>query len=76
MGVTNNQVQLVCPRQVAGSIYTHESMLVSPIVWALVVDALTHDGPGQTSRIDLDSVCEQFCLQVSPSMTFSAPNLS
>lgn len=60
VGVTNNQVQLVCPGQVAGSIYTHESMLVNPVAWALVVDALTHDGPGQASRIDRNTVCGQF----------------
>ncbi|KAL5364823.1 hypothetical protein BJX96DRAFT_179301 [Aspergillus floccosus] len=60
VGVTNNQVQLVCPGQIAGSIYTHESMLVNPVAWAMVVDALTHDGPGQASRIDLDTVCGQF----------------
>ncbi|KAL5360446.1 hypothetical protein BJX96DRAFT_175302 [Aspergillus floccosus] len=60
VGVTNNQVQLVCPGQIAGSVYTHESMLVSPVAWALVVDALTHDGPGRPSRIDLNTVCGQF----------------
>ncbi|KAG2417619.1 hypothetical protein HFD88_008838 [Aspergillus terreus] len=60
VGVTNNQMQLVCPGQIAGSVYTHESMLVNPVAWALVVDALTHDGPGEPSRTDLDTVCGQF----------------
>ena len=59
VGVTNNQIQLACPGKPAGSFYTHAAMLVNPIAYALFVDALTHDGPGQLSRIDLDSVCNQ-----------------
>lgn len=59
VGVTNAQIQLVCPGKPAGSIYLHETMLVNPIAYALFVDALTHDGPGQLSRIDLDTVCSQ-----------------
>lgn len=61
VGVTNNQVQLVCPGQIAGSVNDHETMLVNPVAWALVIDTLTHEGPGQVSRIDLDTpVCGQF----------------
>lgn len=60
VGVTNNEVQLVCPGGVAGSLYTHEGMLYNPITFALVQDALTHAGPGLTSRIDLVSLCTQY----------------
>jgi hypothetical protein len=60
VGVSNTQLQLACPGQIAGSFYTHEGMLVNPLAWALAVDALTHDGPGDLSRIDLDTVCGQF----------------
>ncbi|KAF2083529.1 alpha/beta-hydrolase [Saccharata proteae CBS 121410] len=59
VGVTNNEAQLVCPGQPAGGFYTHEGMLFNPITYALIVDALTHDGPGKTSRIDLSSVCQE-----------------
>lgn len=60
VGVTNNEVQLVCPGGVAGSLYTHEGMLYNPITFALVQDALTHAGPGQTSRVDLTTLCKQY----------------
>ncbi|KAJ5281404.1 hypothetical protein N7478_006776 [Penicillium angulare] len=59
VGVTNTQIQLACPGKPAGGFYTHEAMLVNPIAYALFVDALTHDGPGELSRIDLDTVCDQ-----------------
>ena len=66
VGVTNNEVQLVCPGQPAGSFYTHESMLINPISFALSVDALTHDGPGETSRAVNSSVCDMF---IAPGLT-------
>ncbi|KAJ5179692.1 hypothetical protein N7492_002902 [Penicillium capsulatum] len=59
VGRSNTQIQLACPGMPAGLVYFHETMLVNPIAYALFVDALTHDGPGQLSRIDLDSVCSQ-----------------
>ncbi|KAJ5718131.1 hypothetical protein N7488_003777 [Penicillium malachiteum] len=59
IGVTNTQVQVACPRERAGGLYTYESMLVNPVAYALFVDALTHDGPGQLSRVDLETVCDQ-----------------
>jgi hypothetical protein len=59
VGVTNTQIQLACPGKPAGSFYLHETMLVNPVAYALFVDAMTHDGPGQLSRIDLDTVCDQ-----------------
>lgn len=52
VGVSNNEVQEVCLGQIAGGIYTHELVLASPVTWALITDAMTHDGPGDTSRID------------------------
>ncbi|KAF2161828.1 hypothetical protein M409DRAFT_27884 [Zasmidium cellare ATCC 36951] len=60
VGVTNNEVQTICPGQPAGSFYTHEGTLYNPIGYALLVDALSHDGPGQVSRIDLNSICGQY----------------
>ncbi|KAI3400708.1 hypothetical protein diail_1917 [Diaporthe ilicicola] len=60
VGVTNTEVQLVCPGGVAGSFYTHEGMLYNPITFALVQDALTHAGPGMTSRINLGALCTQY----------------
>lgn len=59
VGVTNTQIQLACPEKPAGSFCLHETMLVNPISYALFVDALTHDGPGNLSRIGLDTVCNQ-----------------
>lgn len=60
VGVTNTEVQLTCPGGVAGSFYTHEGMLYNPITFALVQDALTHVGPGETSRIKLPTLCTQY----------------
>lgn len=58
VGVSNNQVQKVCPAGSPGAgFYTHESTLINPLTFALVQDALTHKGPGQPSRLDLESVC-------------------
>jgi hypothetical protein len=56
VGVSNTEVQEVCLAQTAGGIYTHEGMLSNPISYALAVDALTHPGPGDFSRIDA-SLC-------------------
>lgn len=63
VGVTNNEVQLICPGQPSGSFYTHESMLVNPLSFALAVDALTHEGPGEVSRVDTSSVCASYLAQ-------------
>ncbi|OJD35633.1 lipase b precursor [Diplodia corticola] len=57
-GATNAVPQVVCAgKGPAAGLYTHESMLANPLTYALVVDALTHDGPGSVDRLDLDSVC-------------------
>lgn len=61
VGVTNNEVQLVCPTgSLGGSFYTHEGILYNPLGFALAIDALKHDGPGQASRLNLASVCSTF----------------
>ncbi|KAF4341978.1 lipase B [Fusarium beomiforme] len=57
VGVTNAEVQKVCAGKPGGSFYTHESMLVNPLSFALAKDALTHDGPGDISRLNLGTVC-------------------
>lgn len=62
VGATNTQIQLACRGKPAGSFYLHETMLVNPLAYALFVDALTHEGPGDLSRIDLDTICNQFLL--------------
>jgi len=56
---TNNQIQTVCQDYPASGIYTHEGVLYHPLTYALALDALTNDGPGDISRIDLDTVCNQ-----------------
>lgn len=65
--VTNNDFSLVCPSGSLGaSFFGHATSLYNPLGYALVVDALTHDGPGLASRLDLTSVCS----------TASAPGLT
>jgi hypothetical protein len=59
VGVTNAWIQDLCPGQPAGGVYTHEGMLYNPLSWALAVDAITHDGPADVSRIDRQAVCAQ-----------------
>lgn len=59
-GVTNNEVQAICPGQPAGSFFTHEGVLYNPLAFYLAQDALQHGGPGQISRLDLESICQQY----------------
>lgn len=59
VGATNNEVQTICPNKPAGKYYTHEGALYNPVGYALAVDALTHGGPGQLSRIDLGTECNK-----------------
>lgn len=40
-----------CAGEPAAGIYTHEGVLYNPLTYALVVDALTHDGPGSFERV-------------------------
>lgn len=57
--MTNNEVQLVCAGYVAGAggFFTHEGVLYNNLGYALLVDALTHKGPGQSQRLNLAQVC-------------------
>ncbi|KAF2482284.1 hypothetical protein BDY17DRAFT_324579 [Neohortaea acidophila] len=57
---SNNEVQVVCAGKPAGSFYTHEGTLYNPLGFALLKDALTHSGPGQASRLDLNTVCSTY----------------
>lgn len=59
VGVSNVQIQLGCPGLPGGGFYLHETMLVNPLAYALFQDAITHDGPGLLSRVDLGTVCNQ-----------------
>lgn len=63
LGVTNNQLQAICNGKPAGLFYTHEGVLYNPIAFALAKDTLVNDGPGQTSRIDLDGLCQQLATE-------------
>lgn len=66
---TNNQIQTVCAGQPAGGpYYTHEGVLYNPLMYALTLDALTHDGPGRIERLDLATVCSQF---VAPGLSLA-----
>ena len=51
VGVSNNEVQLVCLKQLAGGPYTHESILFNPLAYALIKDAWENPGPGEMSRV-------------------------
>ncbi|KAI1274861.1 hypothetical protein F5Y07DRAFT_400932 [Xylaria sp. FL0933] len=66
VGVTNIEVQSVCVDKLAGSFYGHAEMLFNPLTAAMVVDALTHAGPGSLNRVDLSSVCADY---VAPGLT-------
>lgn len=68
VGVSNFMVQDVCPGQPAGGFYTHEGITLNPIAYALARDALLHNGPGQVSRLDLESICGHF---MAPSLTLN-----
>jgi hypothetical protein len=58
VGVTNNQVQALCPGTI--QIVLHEGVLYNAVAWALIEDALTHDGPGNPSRLtNLPTLCTQ-----------------
>lgn len=52
VGVSNTFLQGACAGQPAGLIYTHEGVLYNPVAYALVVDALTHTGPGNFNRVE------------------------
>jgi hypothetical protein len=68
IGASNNEVQVVCDGQLAGSFYTHEGTLYNPLGFALLKDALANDGTGQPSRLDLGSVCNDY---ITPNLVLS-----
>ena len=45
--------------QPGGTLYFHEGVLYNALAFALAKDALTHDGPGELSRIDVDAECQK-----------------
>jgi hypothetical protein len=51
VGVSNTFLQGACLALPAGVLYGHAGVLINPTAYALVVDALTHDGPGRFERI-------------------------
>lgn len=59
VSATNNQIQTVCQGRPGGGLYTHEGVLYNPLTFALAYDALTHPGPGQISRLDLNKICNE-----------------
>jgi hypothetical protein len=68
VGVTNNQVQAICGGKPAGGFSSHEGILYNPLSFALAMDALKNGGPGQTSRLDLATVCNEV---ISPGLTLA-----
>lgn len=51
VGVSNIYLQRDCASQPSGGLYLHEGVLYNPTAYALIIDALTHDGPGSLSRV-------------------------
>lgn len=51
VGASNTFLQGACLGQPAGLLYTHEGVLYNPVAYALVVDALQHNGPGSFDRV-------------------------
>ncbi|KAK3077070.1 hypothetical protein LTS18_011300, partial [Coniosporium uncinatum] len=69
VGVTNNEIQLVCNGFADGAaFYGHAGVLYASLTFALFQDALTHAGPGQASRLNLANVCSQY---VAPGLNFT-----
>ncbi|MHB1486128.1 MAG: lipase [Acidimicrobiales bacterium] len=54
--VANIAVQSLCP----GRYVNHGGMLVDAVVFALVIDTLSHNGPGQPGRIPTDVCARAF----------------
>ncbi|KAL9090889.1 MAG: hypothetical protein Q9165_005097 [Trypethelium subeluteriae] len=59
VGVSNNELQVVCNGQPAGGVYGHAGTLFNALGYALAVDALTNPGPGEPSRLNLGTVCQE-----------------
>jgi hypothetical protein len=59
VGVTNVDIQSICGLTGAGGLVTHQGVLFNALAYALAVDALTNDGPGELSRINTATVCSE-----------------
>lgn len=60
IGATNIELQSVCTTfQPAGTLYAHEGVLYNALAVAATIDALTHDGPADLSRLDVPTLCQQ-----------------
>jgi hypothetical protein len=68
VGVTNNEIQVVCAGGTAGVYATHEGVLYDDLAYNLAIDALTHPGPGQPSRLNLERICNS---AASPGLSVS-----
>lgn len=62
VGVTNVELQAVCTAALPGGapFNDHEGVLINALAYNLAVDALTHPGPGQLSRVNAAQQCEKF----------------
>ncbi|EHK99690.1 putative Lipase B [Glarea lozoyensis 74030] len=56
VGTSNTFLQGACLALPAGTLYGHAGVLINPTAYALVVDALTHDGPGDFNRVTASCV--------------------
>ena len=66
VGVRNYELQEVCAGGLGATFYGHEGPLYHPLTIALLKDAMANGGPGEISRLDMESVCS----------TLIAPGLS
>jgi hypothetical protein len=57
VGVSNNDLQEICPLLPGGSFYTHEGVLYNPVAFGLVKDVLINGGAAKSSRLDLHHLC-------------------
>ncbi|PVH82422.1 lipase [Cadophora sp. DSE1049] len=53
VGVTNCEVQVAAALKPAGTVYTHETLMINPLAWELATDAICNGGPGRLDRIDM-----------------------
>lgn len=63
IGRSNILLQSICNNLPAGTSVGHTGMLTNSLAIALTMDALSHPGPANVSRIDRTTVCAQ---EISP----------